>query len=115
MEQHLNAGTERRTNTRFAIRSELRYILLNNETIIASGSAHTINVSSRGVSFTTEQRLPVGSTVELAIAWPVKLDETCPLRLVILGRVVRSDAGTAACTIEKFEFRTPASAHGPTH
>jgi hypothetical protein len=111
MKQDQNAATERRANSRFAIQSELRY-LLNNETLIASGNGHTLNLSSRGVLFTTEQRLTVGSTVELSIGWPAKLDEICPLHLVILGRVVRSDARTAACTIEEFEFRTSASAHG---
>lgn len=112
MKEFKNSAVERRAQARFSIQSDLRY-LLNNEGLIECGNSHTLNLSSRGVLFTTEQRLPVGSTVELSIGWPVKLDQTCPLHLVIFGKVVRSETRTAACTIEKFEFRTQASASTP--
>jgi hypothetical protein len=112
MKQNNGLASERRASVRFPIQSEVRY-LLNNEAPIASGNAHTLDISSHGVLFTTEQRLTVGSIVELSIGWPAKLDETCPIHLAILGRVVRSDAGTAACTIERFQFRTQASPNGP--
>jgi len=61
------------------------------------------------VLFTTEDKLPLGKTVEVSVNWPAKLDGGCPLKFVATGRVVRSDAGIAAVRIERYEFRTRAS------
>jgi hypothetical protein len=59
--------------------------------------------------FTTEQQLPLGRTVELSVHWPAKLDGSCPLKFVAIGRVIRSEADIAAVRIERYEFRTRAS------
>jgi hypothetical protein len=48
----------------------------------------------------------MNALIEFSVSWPVSLDDTCPLRLVARGRVVRSDGASAACTIDKFEFKT---------
>jgi len=34
------------------------------------------------------------------------LDRTCPIRLIVLGRVLRGAGRTAVCTVDKHEFRT---------
>jgi hypothetical protein len=44
--------------------------------------------------------------VELSVNWPARLDGTCALKFVALGRVVRSEANRAAVRIERYEFRT---------
>jgi hypothetical protein len=66
----------------------------------------TLNIGSGGILFTTEEKLPIGRTVELSVNWPARLDGTCPLQFVATGRVVRSDALRAAVRIEKYEFKT---------
>ena len=71
-----------------------------------SGSGTTLNIGSGGILFTTEDRLPVGRTVELSVNWPARLDGTCPLQFVATGRVVRSDQNRAAVRIERYEFKT---------
>jgi hypothetical protein len=63
-------------------------------------------MGSGGILFTTEDNLPVGRKVELNVKWPAKLDGICPLQFVATGRVIRSDAQTAAVRIERYEFRT---------
>ena len=55
-----------------------------------------------------DQPLTMGAFVELSISWPVLLDQTCPMRLIAFGRVVRIEGKRAACTIDKYEFRTQA-------
>jgi len=40
----------------------------------------------------------------------VLLDESCPMRLIVFGRVIRSEGGRSACSIDKYEFRTQARA-----
>lgn len=71
-----------------------------------TGCGTTLNIGSGGILFTTEERLPLGRTVELSVNWPARLDGICPLQFVATGRVVRSDSQRAAVRIERYEFRT---------
>jgi hypothetical protein len=66
----------------------------------------TLNMSSRGILFTTPEFLNAGSLLEVNVAWPIKLDSICSLKLVVRGRVIRSDGITAALRITRYEFRT---------
>jgi hypothetical protein len=50
--------------------------------------------------------LPVGRTVELSVNWPARLDGTCPLKFVAVGRVIRSEPHRAAVRIERYQFKT---------
>jgi hypothetical protein len=97
---------DRRMKKRFAIERDVRYKLLNGQNIADSGVGRTLDMSSTGISFTTEQPLARGTLIELAISWPALLNDNCPMKLMVFGRVVRSGGGTAASTIEKYEFRT---------
>ena len=99
---------ERRIKVRFPLHRELRYKLLEDDRIVASGNGETLDVSSGGVSMSLDQPLTMGAFVELSISWPVLLDQTCPMRLIAFGRVVRIEGKRAACTIDKYEFRTQA-------
>jgi len=96
---------ERRTAVRFPIEQEVRYKVFNRNTI-ELGSGRTINMSSNGMLFTTERTLSPGERLEVAVNWPAHLDNRCPLKLVTTGRIVRSDNGRAALSIERYEFRT---------
>jgi hypothetical protein len=70
------------------------------------GSGVTLNFGSRGILFTTEEKLPMGHTVELSVNWPARLGGTCPLQFVATGRVIRSEDHRAAVRIERYEFKT---------
>lgn len=94
---------ERRAATRFAMEQEVRYKLLDGDLI---GTGKTVNISSRGLLFRTDRELVPGQRLELSVQWPAKLEDACPLKLVTIGRVVRSAAGLVAVSIERYEFRT---------
>ncbi len=96
---------ERRGTSRFPVREEVRYKLVQGK-VITAGCGSTVNFGSGGILFTTEHRLPVGRTIELAVNWPARLDGTCPLKFVATGRVIRSEDGQAAVRIDRYEFRT---------
>jgi len=100
-------GNDRRSKHRFTLQRELRFKVLENDRIVETGTSQTIDISSGGVAFEAE-RLKNGSLVELSISWPVLLDETCLMRLIVFGRVVRASKRSAACTIDRYEFRTQA-------
>ena len=102
--------TDRRSSDRFSIEREVRFKVLNKKSGEESGMGRTINMSSTGVLFTTDQMLLPGRRVEVSISWPAQLNNKCALRLVARGRVVRFDDGKAAMEIQQYEFRTQAKA-----
>jgi hypothetical protein len=69
----------------------------------------TLDISNKGVRFTTTKRLAAGVVVELSVCWPALLHGTTPATLVLQGVVVRSGAGEAAATIKRAEFRPSAA------
>ncbi len=97
---------DRRGNSRFPVREEVRYRVLHPKSVPVSGAGKTLNISSGGILFTTEQKLPMGRLVELSVNWPAWLGGTCPLQFVALGRVVRAETARAAVRIERYEFKT---------
>src|SRR5215831_13985612 len=97
--------SDRRGTSRFPLCEEVKYKLLHGK-VSTSGAGKTLNIGSGGVLFTTEERLPMGRMVELSVNWPARLDGTCPLKFVAVGRVIRSDSDKAAVRIERYEFRT---------
>lgn len=98
--------TERRSSNRFPIEREIRYTVLNRKSANETGEGRTLNMSSSGILFRTDQILPPGRTLELAVNWPAQLNEHCALKLVARGRVVRFERGMAAVEIQHHEFRT---------
>jgi hypothetical protein len=102
-----SGGTvDRRETSRFPVREEVRYRVLHAKGLAASGVGKTLDIGSGGILFTTQERLPMGRLVEVAVNWPVRLDGACPLQFVAVGKVVRSDATKAAVQIARYEFKT---------
>ena len=99
---------DRRSKCRFAMERDVRYKVAEDGVVVAAGSGQTINLCSGGVAFVTEQPLAAGGLVELSISWPVLLDETCPMRFIVFGRILRCNGRKAVCSIDKYEFRTSA-------
>src|SRR5580658_8341134 len=102
----MNGERERRTKRRFHIEQDVRYKMLYGQRIAETGSGKTMNISSGGVWFSTEALLTSGMPIELSMSWPVLLNDSCPMKLMIYGCVVRSNERGAAVAIERYEFRT---------
>jgi len=100
---------DRRSAKRLEIERDVQYRLLNRHDGDPEGSGQTLNMSSSGVLFTTDQTLLPGRRLELAISWPAHLDNKCALKLVARGRVVRFEGRAAALEIMQHEFRTKGS------
>jgi hypothetical protein len=96
-------GGQRRTQ-RFPVDYDINYTARSADGRIA-GAGRAVNMSSGGILFTAEHTLDVGWQVELSINWPTKLDGKQPLKLVVVGNVVRSGAGETALEIHEYEFR----------
>jgi c-di-GMP-binding flagellar brake protein YcgR len=100
---------ERRMKRRFEIAEQVRYKMLYGQRIAETGTGKTLNISSGGVWFTTENILMVGMPIELSMNWPVLLNDSCPMKLMIYGCVIRSNEKGAVVAIERYEFRTQGS------
>ena len=106
-DKRLDSAMERRASKRFPIEQDVYYKVLDHRSATPeSGSGKTLDMSSSGVLFGTEQRLRSGKRVELSVNWPAELDGRCALKFVVYGRVVRADDNQAAVHIEQYEFRT---------
>jgi hypothetical protein len=95
---------DRRANRRYGLNLQLRYKVTRGKRLIEMGSGQTLDISSGGVSFSTGQLLPPGAFAELWLEWPIPLDGNA-LRLVMQGRIIRSETATAAVQISRHEFR----------
>ncbi len=104
---------DRRGADRFPIEREVRFKILNRKYPDEAGIGKTINMSSNGVLFTTDQYLLPGRRLEVSISWPAQLNSRVNLKLVARGRVVRCEEGRAAIEIHQYEFRTQSHAAGP--
>ena len=101
-----NGERERRIKRRFHIEEDVRYKMLYGQRLAETGTGKTMNISSGGVWFTTEAMLTSGMPIEISMTWPVLLNDSCPMKLMIYGCVVRSNERGAAVAIERYEFRT---------
>ena len=96
---------ERRRSERFPLELAAHYQCVMRKAASESGDGVTVNISSTGVLFTSDQNLQNGRRIELSINWPAKLDQKVPLKLIVLGRIVRTEPGRAAVDILQHEFR----------
>ena len=97
---------DRRDDRRYPIELELKYKLIRRKRVLDTGVGHTIDLSSGGVLFQAERPLPAGLNVELSITWPVLLHNVAPMRLLVIGKIVRSDRSRIAVRTVQHEFRT---------
>src|SRR5260370_31650866 len=101
---------EKRRGARYPLELTLRFRCLYRRKDVASGTGRTVDMSSNGLLFATDQYLEPGLDVELAIHWPAQRHDQSTVQLVVLGRVVRMGDSVAAIRTIKFEFRTQGAA-----
>jgi len=106
-------ANDRRTKTRFQIRRELRYMVLDKGKTRHSGAGSTMDIGSGGVAFRADQPLETGMSIELLINWPALLDSVCPMRLCVVGRILRAQDLFAVCTVDRHQFQTRCMSENP--
>jgi len=97
---------DRREDRRYPIQLELRYKVMARSRDPLQGQGRTLNMSSGGILFGGDQSLPAGVFIEVSINWPVLLQGSCPLSLLVVGRVVRSESNRVAVKMTRYEFMT---------
>src|SRR5579863_6351847 len=69
----------------------------------------SLKISSRDLLFTTTEAFLPGQVVEACIDWPIRLDSSVPIKLVVEGKVVANADDSTAIRIERYQFRTRGS------
>jgi len=116
-QQNQNEGIagDRRQIRWFSMHMELRWTLIGRRKLLSSGSGSTLDLSSAGIVFDAGRPLPFGSKMEVSIAWPVLLDDTLPLQLVMRGRILHCHGNNVALRIFQHEFRTVQALQSQSH
>jgi len=97
---------DQRLRRRYPITLHVDYKLPNRGQVVRSGSGRTLNLSSGGVLFKAKDTLPTGRLIEVLMDWPFLPKRVHPLKLLMKGRVVRSDGKLVAVRSYHHEFRT---------
>jgi DNA-binding NarL/FixJ family response regulator len=100
-----SSGADRRTNARFPCKLAVSYQALEHPFFSGTATSETVNISSKGLLFATEEALQPGQLLQVSVDWPARLENQVPLKLVAEGRIVRNLNGQAAMRIDKYEFR----------
>jgi DNA-binding NarL/FixJ family response regulator len=100
------AAERRNNNARFPIPLAISYQTLEHPILSGQGTSETLNISSKGILFTSNEQFQAGQLVQISLDWPARLENQILLKLVAEGRIVRNANGQTAMTIAKYEFRT---------
>lgn len=71
-----------------------------------AGAGTIQEIGSDAVVFAYNQSPPPLAILTLSVAWPVRLEDGCRLRLFLFGRGVAAGERLFAVDIERYEFRT---------
>ena len=101
-----HVDNDRRSKPRFPVNLKVRFRTINLSKEL-SGEGNTINMSSQGLLVAGDCKwCKRGSRLELILEWPLVLEGSVPLQLVIFGRVSRRDETTFAIEFRRYQFRT---------
>jgi hypothetical protein len=96
---------DRRRSQRYPIAADLEYRIVAANQVIATGTGRCLNLSARGILFQCPAVLPVGTDVEIDVAWPARLNHKLNLNLSLSGTVSRTDGALHAVFFLQYEFR----------
>jgi hypothetical protein len=95
-------------NRLYPVRLGLEYRLKEAGRVVTVGTGRTISLSRSRVLLESDNGLPPDALVELAVSWPVQLENKVRLKLVIVGRTVQVNGKFITVDILRHEFRTRA-------
>ena len=97
---------DRRSHHRYPVSMDLEYRLSSPEGHLQVGRGRTINLSSGGVLFEAEATVPLNTTVEMSILWPLRSEHQVRFELHVTGKTVRARDRQVAVKFDQCIFRT---------
>lgn len=106
LDEFAQIAGDRRHDRRYELDLPTRWKLIRRRRVVETGVGRTLDMSSGGILIEAGRPLMAGFNIELSIAWPVLLQGTASLQLVVSGRIVRVDGTRTALRTMQHEFRT---------
>lgn len=98
-------GRERRAGQRYSLTGAVHFrVVGRGEAAGIAGSGSLVNMSTKGVLFTTDTPPPVGQDLILNIDWPGSSSASGRTQLSAKVRVVRVNQDQVAVAILRYEF-----------
>ena len=82
---------------------------MKGDVVTNAGIGTVLNMSTKGIAFTSDATFHAGMSVTLSISWPVLLDGQTRIMLVVDGKVVRREGHVTAVQIVRHAFHTKKS------
>jgi hypothetical protein len=95
-----STSVDRRHHPRFPTTASAEYFLHGRR-----GELVARDMSSGGILVESAEILPPGERIELRMNWPRRLDGQCPLRLIIMGKVLKITSRGTVISIVRYEYR----------
>jgi hypothetical protein len=95
-------AVENRSHRRYPLKLQVQCRVAQSDQVY---SGTIVDMSSGGICFACPEVFPRGTKIELAIDWPISLDDVL-LQLRVTGPVVRQDKRGTAIDILRYEFHT---------
>ena len=96
--------SDRRSRSRYPLSLQVKYKVTQRGKVVSTGTGQTVDMTSSAVAFVAEIPIREGTSLELALSWPVLLDGACPMQLTLSGRTIRSDSRVAVCSLKSGEL-----------
>jgi PilZ domain len=96
--------TECRSRPRYKLDLELQFSYQRGARTY-HGTGRTKDFSDKGICFESDQELPGGVHLELCINWPISIQDSRPLEMIVHGAVVRTQRSFVVLRLDQFEFR----------
>jgi hypothetical protein len=101
----IHGDRRRMLRCRAALELRFHYEDLNGRRHFGRGT--TLDLSRSGIRFRCEgSPPPEQSFLEIRIEWPLRLEQTCPVELLVHGHLVRRDEDGLVLAVDRCEFRT---------
>ena len=95
-------AVENRSHRRYPLKLQVQCRVAHSDQVY---SGKIVDMSRGGICFACSEVFPRGTKIELAIDWPISLDDVL-LQLRVTGRVLRDDHRGTAIEILRHEFHT---------
>lgn len=97
---------ERRSNARYPVKLSINYHHTVGRNQHVNGFGQTLNMSSGGLLVSAQHEVNAGLSLEVNVQWPLLLNGTVPIQLVVHGKVVRCGGSMFAVSFAQYQFRT---------
>ena len=86
----------------YPVELDFHYQMVSGRKVVDAGRGRTVSISSTTVLFKADHDISAGWSTEAMIEWPVRLDDSLPLRLHLHGETIPCEHGFSRIRISSY-------------